>query len=387
MRRRGRAALAGAGPARVALRRCAGAAGPLMRFRPATDADAAAWQTFLAATASGDFLHDWAWADVAAFDGQPPAPLRARGRRARSSRSSPRRRDPLLGGRAFWYVPHGPVLDFDAPAGRRSGCGRSSVGLRRSRRAAPRDRREARAAPRRWTTRRLALFEGRDVRPTPRHAPGRADADRRAGRRRRAARGLRQGHALLGAARRARGRRGLRSSTTPRTSGDRRPPRPRGRDAARAPASRCRRSSATGSPGDALAGAGRARDPRGTARWRAARVGHGRHRGRSVVLPVQRLPPRGARRAEALRELRAPVGDDAARPRARRRGITTCGASRRPDAGPDHPWHGVGPLQEGLRRPRGALGRIAGTSSWTRASTGCATRRGIARGWLRGLRR
>ena len=42
-----------------------------MRLRPATDADRAAWQALLGATASGDFLHDWAWADVAAFDGQP----------------------------------------------------------------------------------------------------------------------------------------------------------------------------------------------------------------------------------------------------------------------------------------------------------------------------
>ena len=42
-----------------------------MEFRPATDADADAWQAFLAVTPSGDFLHDWAWAEVAAFDGQP----------------------------------------------------------------------------------------------------------------------------------------------------------------------------------------------------------------------------------------------------------------------------------------------------------------------------
>ena len=86
----------------------------MIQFRPATDADADAWQTFLAATESGDFLHDWAWADVAAFDGQPQrryvltdddtivALVAAQERR-------------LVAGRTFWYVPHGPVLDWDAP--------------------------------------------------------------------------------------------------------------------------------------------------------------------------------------------------------------------------------------------------------------------------------
>lgn len=90
-----------------------------MHFRPATDADESAWQAFLGRTASGDFLHDWAWADVTAFDGQPQ-------RRymvdedgqivaivAAQVRSLP-------AGRSFWYVPHGPVLDYaDERAGER----------------------------------------------------------------------------------------------------------------------------------------------------------------------------------------------------------------------------------------------------------------------------
>ena len=42
-----------------------------MDVRPATDADRDAWQAFLGAATAGDFLHDWAWAEVAAFDGQP----------------------------------------------------------------------------------------------------------------------------------------------------------------------------------------------------------------------------------------------------------------------------------------------------------------------------
>lgn len=82
-----------------------------LAFRPATDADRDDWQAFLERQASGDFLHDWAWEAVAELDGQPqrrfvvsadgePAALVAA--QARS----------LVGGRTFWYVAHGPVLDY-----------------------------------------------------------------------------------------------------------------------------------------------------------------------------------------------------------------------------------------------------------------------------------
>jgi peptidoglycan pentaglycine glycine transferase (the first glycine) len=86
----------------------------VIRVRPAGEADAAAWQSFLGATPSGDFLHDWAWAEVAEFDGQPQRRYLAVdgdvivGLVAAQSRHLP-------GGRAFWYVPHGPVLDYTAP--------------------------------------------------------------------------------------------------------------------------------------------------------------------------------------------------------------------------------------------------------------------------------
>ncbi len=82
-----------------------------LAFRPATDADRDDWQAFLERQASGDFLHDWAWAAVAELDGQPPrrfivsadgGPVAIVAAQARS----------LLGGRTFWYVPHGPVLDY-----------------------------------------------------------------------------------------------------------------------------------------------------------------------------------------------------------------------------------------------------------------------------------
>ena len=86
-----------------------------MRLRPATDADRAAWQALLGATASGDFLHDWAWADVAAFDGQPQRRfvLEEEGQLVGLAAAQVRA---LPMGRAFWYVPHGPVIDYGHPA-------------------------------------------------------------------------------------------------------------------------------------------------------------------------------------------------------------------------------------------------------------------------------
>jgi lipid II:glycine glycyltransferase (peptidoglycan interpeptide bridge formation enzyme) len=74
-------------------------------------ADEAAWQALLGRSTAGDFLHDWAWASVAAFDGQPQQRFvleDAGGIVALVAAQE--RRLPL--GRAFWYVPHGPVLDY-----------------------------------------------------------------------------------------------------------------------------------------------------------------------------------------------------------------------------------------------------------------------------------
>ena len=85
-----------------------------MHFRPATDADESGWQAFLEATRWGDFLHDWAWGDVAAFDRQPQRRyiLEEDGGIVAIVAAQER---PVFGGRAFWYVPHGPVLDLAAP--------------------------------------------------------------------------------------------------------------------------------------------------------------------------------------------------------------------------------------------------------------------------------
>lgn len=87
----------------------------MTRFRPATPSDEAAWQALLGRSAAGDFLHDWAWAAVAAFDGQPQRRfvLEEEGE-VMALVAAQERRLPL--GRAFWYVPHGPVLDYADPA-------------------------------------------------------------------------------------------------------------------------------------------------------------------------------------------------------------------------------------------------------------------------------
>jgi lipid II:glycine glycyltransferase (peptidoglycan interpeptide bridge formation enzyme) len=98
------------------------------RFRPAAPADEGAWQALLGRTASGDFLHDWAWAAVAAYDGQPQRRFVAEeDGEIVALVAAQERRLPL--GRAFWYVPHGPVLDYaDARAGERLRA--VTVGLR-----------------------------------------------------------------------------------------------------------------------------------------------------------------------------------------------------------------------------------------------------------------
>lgn len=86
----------------------------MIRVRPATDADHGAWQALLGRSAAGDFLHDWSWADVAAFDGQPQRRFVAEDEGELMAIAAVQvRRLPL--GRSFWYVPHGPVMDYEHP--------------------------------------------------------------------------------------------------------------------------------------------------------------------------------------------------------------------------------------------------------------------------------
>lgn len=86
----------------------------MTRFRPATAVDESAWQALLGRSPAGDFLHDWAWAEVTAFDGQPQRRFVLEEEGAIVALvATQERRLPL--GRAFWYVPHGPVLDYADP--------------------------------------------------------------------------------------------------------------------------------------------------------------------------------------------------------------------------------------------------------------------------------
>jgi serine/alanine adding enzyme len=86
----------------------------MTRFRPAKPSDQPAWQALLGRSPAGDFLHDWTWADVAAFDGQPQQRFVLEDDDGVVALiAAQERRLPL--GRAFWYVPHGPVLDYDDP--------------------------------------------------------------------------------------------------------------------------------------------------------------------------------------------------------------------------------------------------------------------------------
>lgn len=106
----------------------------MIDFRPATDADEPAWQAFLGAAGSGDFLHDWAWAEVAAFDGQPQRRYLIEDGGAITGIAAAQQRA-LPGSRSFWYVPHGPVLDSADPrAGDRLRA--LAIGLREAGRAA-----------------------------------------------------------------------------------------------------------------------------------------------------------------------------------------------------------------------------------------------------------
>jgi lipid II:glycine glycyltransferase (peptidoglycan interpeptide bridge formation enzyme) len=88
-----------------------------MTFRPAVAGDEPAWQALLGRVPSGDFLHDWGWAQVAAFDGQPQRRfvLEEAGEVVALAAAQVR---PMGMGRSFWYVPHGPVLDYAAEASR-----------------------------------------------------------------------------------------------------------------------------------------------------------------------------------------------------------------------------------------------------------------------------
>ena len=86
-----------------------------MRFRPAEEDDREAWQALLGHVPSGDFLHDWGWAAVAAHDGTPQRRYVLVDEEATVALAAAQVR-PIALGRTFWYVPHGPVTDYAHPS-------------------------------------------------------------------------------------------------------------------------------------------------------------------------------------------------------------------------------------------------------------------------------
>ena len=83
-------------------------------FREATETDGATWQALLERVPSGDVLHDWEWAAVAELDGTPVRRFVLEEKGEVVSICSAQVRRTALG-RSFWYVPRGPVLDYDHP--------------------------------------------------------------------------------------------------------------------------------------------------------------------------------------------------------------------------------------------------------------------------------
>ena len=81
-------------------------------FREAAESDAAAWQALLERAPSGDVLHDWEWAAVAELDGTPARRFVLEDSGEIVAIASAQVRRTVLG-RSFWYVPRGPVLDYD----------------------------------------------------------------------------------------------------------------------------------------------------------------------------------------------------------------------------------------------------------------------------------
>jgi lipid II:glycine glycyltransferase (peptidoglycan interpeptide bridge formation enzyme) len=80
--------------------------------REATPDDGPAWQALVERLPSADLLHDWEWGAVAAFDGTPQRSFVLHEAGALTAICAAQVRRTSLG-RSFWYVPRGPVLDYD----------------------------------------------------------------------------------------------------------------------------------------------------------------------------------------------------------------------------------------------------------------------------------
>lgn len=74
-----------------------------------------AWDEFVAGRPEGDILQTWAWGDVMAVAGEPPARILVRGANGAVRGVAQALVRPTLMGHSVVYVPHGPLWERDAP--------------------------------------------------------------------------------------------------------------------------------------------------------------------------------------------------------------------------------------------------------------------------------
>ena len=101
-------------PALTAFDHAVGHELPSRQFREASPTDEAAWDELVGRHPSGDFLHSWAWGAVASYDGEPMRRfiLEEDGAIVAVAAVQTRVTRGIL---TTWYVPHGPILDYDDP--------------------------------------------------------------------------------------------------------------------------------------------------------------------------------------------------------------------------------------------------------------------------------
>lgn len=91
--------------------------GVTMRVALAAPESRAAWDEFVARRPEGDILQTWAWGDVMAVAGEPPARILVRGAGGAVRGIAQALVRPTQFGRSVVYVPHGPVWERDAADG------------------------------------------------------------------------------------------------------------------------------------------------------------------------------------------------------------------------------------------------------------------------------
>jgi lipid II:glycine glycyltransferase (peptidoglycan interpeptide bridge formation enzyme) len=88
--------------------------GSASRVVLATPESRGAWDAFVASRPEGDILQAWAWGDVMAVAGEPPARILARGPDGAVRGVAQALIRPTMLGRSVVYVPHGPLWERDS---------------------------------------------------------------------------------------------------------------------------------------------------------------------------------------------------------------------------------------------------------------------------------